>query len=222
MQRIIQDSAYNAEVVLGFLNNGILDVASWDNLDSQAGMIGTILLPELESNEEVVTDVDNPFVDLPSTYHKNLYQVTCNEQPSPIVILPNRKALLERWDGDLSHSGPVQDVAIAGSNLFYQPIPEEAINLTLWFYARPTLLIKHDPEDADDIPTCIPLEFHRDLLVNYAVKEIYDEIEDGIDGQKVNTKRYEGKYQQALAKFYQSIKHKSKEVPYIRRHAHFF
>lgn len=225
VQRVIQDSkAYPAEVVLGFLNQGLLDVASWDNLDPKLGIVGSILLPALEASGSVTTEPEIPYVDLPSDYHKELYQVSFDDQPSIPNILSNMRVFLEEYDGDLTNTGPIEDVTVVGSQLYFQPIPEEATELTLRYYAQPPLLVNYDPSETetDDIPICLPLEFHRGLLVNYALKEIYDEIEDGIDGQKLNTARYEIKYQQALSKLYQTIKHKSKQIPYVRRYAHFF
>jgi hypothetical protein len=233
VQRIVQDStAYPADVVLSFLNLALNDVSAWDNINPELGLVGNVLLPALETNDEVTTDVAttdpvhdaNPFVDLPADYQKNLYQVTFVDQTLITKIWPDMRSFLEEWNGDLTHSGPVEDVVIVGSKLYYQPIPETATDLTLWYYAKPTPLAQHDPADAetDDIPSCIPVEFHRDLLVNYALKEIYDEIEDGLEGPKVNTLNYRAKYQQGLQRLYWAVKHKSIQKTTIRRRAMFF
>jgi hypothetical protein len=137
---------------------------------------------------------------------------------------------LAGWDNRLDHSGPVSEVTIRGGDLYYQGIPGVPTELTLFYYRKPTLLVDYDPsgEDgeagdlADDIPDGIPEPFQKGLLVNYACKEIFDEIEDGMDGEKLNTQRYEAKYQAALAKLCKSIRHKSKQVPLVRRPARFF
>lgn len=247
VRRLIQDDSYGDEIILGFLNEGITEIAAWDNDDPKLGLVGNILLPALETSAVVTTSLTDPFVSLPANYGKNLYKVTFADQVSPIDILSNMRVMLEQWDDALTHEGPVEDVTVVGGRLYYQPIPTEATELTLWFYRLPTLLANFDPSGentgfmdsgdttfqgdddtgfidalSDDIPNCLPDHLHKSLLVSYAAKEIFNEIEDGIEGRKINTERYEGKYQQALTALYLGIKHKSKQIPMVRRHAHFF
>jgi len=247
VRRLIQDDSYGDETILGFLNDGITEIAAWDNDDPKLGLVGNILLPALETSAIVTTSLTDAFVALPANYAKELYKVTFAGQLSPIDILSNMRVMLEQWDDDLTHEGLVEDVTVVGGRLYYQPIPTEATELTVWFYRLPTLLENFDPSGentgfmdsgdttfqgdddtgfidalSDDIPNCLPDHLHKSLLVSYAAKEIFNEIEDGIEGRKINTERYEGKYQQALAVLYRGIKHKSKQVPKVRRHAHFF
>jgi hypothetical protein len=73
-----------------------------------------------------------------------------------------------------------------------------------------------------NVPSCIPEQFQHDLLVNYACKEIFDEIEDGIDGQKLQTANFAGKYQAALNALYKSITHRSQQRLARRREKSFF
>ena len=247
VRRLIQDDSYGDETILGFLNDGITEIAAWDNDDPKLGLVGNILLPALETSAVVTTSLTDAFVALPGNYAKGLYKVTFAGQSYQIEILSNMRVMLERWDDDLTNEGDVEEVTIMGGRLYYQPIPIEATELTLWFYRLPTLLANVDPSGentsfmdsgdttfqgdddtgfmdslADDIPYCLPVPLHKSLLVNYAAKEIFNEIEDGIEGRKINAERYEIRYQQALAALYRGIKHKSKQVPLVKRYAHFF
>lgn len=224
VRRIIRDDSYSAEAILGFLNQGILEVAGWDNDNPAFGLVGNILLPALESSATAATSTITDHVALPATYLKDLYAVTFPGQTRKVEVLSNMRVFLESWDYDLTREGPVEEVVVHGLDLYYQPIPATATILTLYFHAKPTLLVNYDPsgDDTDDTPSCIPDQFHRSLLVNYAAKEIFNEIEDGIDGQKANFPIYEGRFQAALAKLHASIRHKSKQVPLVRRSAQFF
>jgi hypothetical protein len=226
VRRLIQDDSYSDETILGFLNDGITEIAAWDNNNPELGLVGSILLPALETRDTVATSTTDSFVELPEDYMRNLYKVTFEGQTAEVHILSNMRVLLDEWDNDLTRTGggPVEDVTVMGNYLHYQPIPVVATELTLWYYALPTLLSRYDPggDDTDDTPSAIPAIFQKSLLVNYAAKEIFNEIEDGIESRKVNTERYEAKYQQALSMLYRSIKHKSKQIPYVRRHANFF
>jgi hypothetical protein len=47
-------------------------------------------------------------------------------------------------------------------------------------------------------PDGIPEFLHEDLLINYGAWKIFDQIEDGIDGQKVNTNYYKSLFMKAM------------------------
>ncbi len=66
--------------------------------------------------------------------------------------------------------------------LWYQKIPAEAESLMLILYKNPAEL-----EEDDDTPSDLPSSLHKLLLVNGASHLIYNEIEDGVEGEKINT-----------------------------------
>jgi len=69
----------------------------------------------------------------------------------------------------------------------------KAAPLTIHYFRLPV-----DMEDDDDTPDGIPTQFQKKLLVNYACKEIFSLIEDGIEGQQVNTAKHTGFFLSAL------------------------
>jgi hypothetical protein len=83
--------------------------------------------------------------------------------------------------------GQVVDVVVQGAELLYQGAAVDT--LTLRFYAAPT------SDEPDELPT----HLQKALLVNYACMEIYNLIEDGVEGAKTNTQAYERRYQRALS-----------------------
>jgi hypothetical protein len=222
VERRVRDASYAPEVILTFLNRGIVEIAGWKNTDPRLGLHGEILLPALETVATVATVIDEASVELPADYMKNLYLVG---QPggAPVSIHSSLRELMGEWYGSLANAGTVvRDVTITGDSLYYQPIPVEPLSLQLYYYRKPSALTMEDPAGITNVPSCIPDPFHVDLLVNYAVKEIYDEIEDGIDGEKLQTANYAMKYQATLNALYKSITHKSQQRLSRRREKSFF
>ena len=78
-------------------------------------------------------------------------------------------------------------VAVDGKILNFRPIPEEAEDLILHFYAKPKEL-----SAGDSFPDYIPAILQKEIFQNYALKEAYLQIEDGIDGVTPNTQKYGG------------------------------
>jgi len=105
--------------------------------------------------------------------------------PQPIVVFESLEALFDEYadDGVLANEeGSVEAVALEGSVLWYQKIPAAAETLTVIYSSDPALL-----EDDADQPIALPLVAQRNLLVYGAAAIIFDAIEDGIEGQKINT-----------------------------------
>lgn len=210
VQRKVRDASYGPDEILEILNEGIQEIAGWKNSRPEMGLMGDILLPALETSDTVTTATDSAMVALPDDFAKNLFHVS---QVGPAINIYSSVAqLLAEWDGVLTNTGTaVEDVTVQGANLVYQPIPTTAIELTLRYHRKPDVLTLEDASGITNVPSCLPEQLHYDLLVNYAAKEIYDEIEDGLDGQAVQTAKYTARYQQALNRLHKSITHTSRQ-----------
>ncbi len=222
VSRIVQDSSYGPDTILGFLNQGIWEIAGWDNDNPQLVVVGNMLLPALEAEAEVVTVPEESHVDLPANYMKNLYAVSYPGQCLPVNILAGMRVLLEKTLEHRTHVGPIEDVTVRGDSLHFHPVPAEATTLTVYFYEKPAVMTLEDAQGLTNVPSCLPDALHKPLLVNYAAREIFNQIEDGQDGQKINTIAYNDRFVIALAKLYRSIRHKSKQIQAIRRRTRFF
>lgn len=66
--------------------------------------------------------------------------------------------------------------------------------MELRFYGAVTPLTKDS-----HVPLAIPENLQRKLLCSYACAELFEDIEDGIEGPKVNTDKHRGKYNTTLA-----------------------
>ena len=85
---------------------------------------------------------------------------------------------------DLLKTGDVEAVAVEGNTLWYQYVPEDDLtSVTVMYYRAPELLSNNT-----DTPSDFPSFLHRKLFIYGAAWLIYNEIEDGIDGEKINTK----------------------------------
>ena len=204
------DSSYANEYLADLLNDGLRDVAAFS--DPINGF--EIFLSKLETSAVLTTSTSLNYVDLPANYHKNLYRVDSAAENNDILIFPNFKALKGYFDlSEWGDSGQVEAVTVAAGKLYYNKIPSTADSLTIHYYKQITLLTKET-----DIPFELPEHLHRELLVNYVCKELYSEIEDGVEGEAVNTKKYSSLYGQAIAKLYHWIgDEKSIKQPYRHR-----
>lgn len=154
-------------------------------------LAGKFNLLELEHTEDIMTDPNVNNVPVPANYMKNLWQ--CRSLTHNRLIKVHTSVInLGRWYSVIDQSGSVRGVAVKGRAFYYQRIPGSAETLRLTYYRYPDRLY-----DRDDKPTCLPPHLVEPLLVNYACKEIYSEIEDGEDKQ-VNTDRYTNKFNNAV------------------------
>ncbi len=150
-----------------------------------------VLFPLLEATGTVTTTPGQNLVDLPSAFSRNLFRV---KDPDGLDIdIYSSTGLLEddiRVVDDAGVvEGDVEAVALQAAQLFYAPSPADATVLSLRFYTAPTPL-----SVMDAIPICIPTAHRMNILCNYAKWQLFNDIEDGVDGEKINTRKYEAMY----------------------------
>jgi len=150
-------------------------------------------LPDLEISENVETKTDRAWVTLPANYHRKLNFCYSVAQNGRVKILKSLQHLKSKYPG-LIQTGNVWHVTQSGGRIYYQGIPSTVDTLTLGYYKLPPILNKDD-----ETPTFLPNHLHKKLLVNYACKELFSVIEDGVEGRKVNTSYHEGEGEKALA-----------------------
>lgn len=196
---IVDDPDWGDEEILEEINRGIMQIAAGG--DRGYGVTKLAPLPELISIATVDTDADAS-VAMPATYHRNLFLVA-NSSGVEVKLNSSFHKLLRRYPG-LSQSGNVDECAVKGKTLYYQPIPASAETLTLHFYRLPVLATYSQIETAT--PDGIPDHLHVSLLSNFALMEIFKTIEDGMEeaGQP-NTSLYTRRYKDSLQELYDFI-----------------
>ena len=179
--KTVQDPSIESDEILDLLNEGLIEIA------------GRVRLPGLETTAEVVTVLDEFQVALPADYQHGLFDCQDQDKYNPIRVLNSKRQMLAKY-GDLESSGLVRHVcAPAMDTLFYVPVPVEVRTLTISYYRLPDELTESES------PSCLPAQFHK-VLFRYACAVLFDDIEDGMEGAKVNTGRHESKYEELVAK----------------------
>lgn len=162
-----------------------------------------VLLTALESSGVVDTLIGSISVPIPADwlYHRNLFSCEV-EDNGPITVL-NSKEHLRRVYPDfetVKQPGPIEYVLISGQTIVYYPIPSSVVALVCDFYKRPETV--DTPLEGyscgHDLPGIIPIGLQPKILENYVCWQIWERIEDGIEGRKVNTAYYLGQFKEAL------------------------
>lgn len=170
----VQDDAYDEDTVIALLNQCV------------QGLSRRLVLPSLETEDTVTTVTDGPSVALPADFQRNLY--FCHDQSSSLntIEICNSKDQLSRYyDTRLTATGTVvRGVAVARPRLYYAPIPTVATVLTIRYQMVPGVIT-----ETTDLDTITPDGF-GDLWENYALWKLYSKIEQGMEGQKVDTTHY--------------------------------
>jgi hypothetical protein len=179
----VQDGSYSWEDVLKHFNSCLYELA------------GEFLFPELEQWSDVYTDPAINHIQLPADYMRNLRYVHSVTHNRPRIRIQGSVVQLFRWYSNLDRQGPVRQVAINGRQLYYQLVPSTAEQLRINYFSYPERLRRRD-----DKPTFLPAHIIEPLLVAYACRELFNEIEDALEGQKPNTTYWDKEYDKAKAK----------------------
>lgn len=173
VQDVIQDDAYDEDTILSLLNRAM-------------GLISSkVLLPGLEAMSSLATAPAVNVVSLTADYHRELFKAYNATTECGILLFSSTASLYRRCPRAVkAEVGDVKFVALTGKSLMIHAVPASAQDLTLWYYRKPVVLV----EDNDE-PDGLPPQFH-DMLSNYAAWKLFDKIEDGIEGKKVNTDHY--------------------------------
>lgn len=187
IESVIQDSSYDS-LIPTIINEAVLKIASGDKLPGKHELSPP--LPDLYTVDTIDTTLLSGVADLPTNFNRDVIQVL-NSDSEEIPIDPSVRKFLHRYPDQ--GGGSVFKCAVQGKRLLYRDIPTAAETLTIHYYKKPDTLAASTNE-----PDCIPVHLHRKLIVGYVCKEIFNEIEDGIEDPKTNTRHYETIYQTGL------------------------
>lgn len=108
----------------------------------------------------------------------------------PINIVPGLEVLMES-DPGLSETGDIESVAMEGNMLWYYKQPTTIITLGVLLLKAPVALALDRDTPPDMV---IPSYCHRGTLIYGAASLLWNILEEGVDGEKVNTVNYMTKY----------------------------
>ena len=177
---IIKDDSYSSSDVLRRMNKCLTLIAR------------ELAISDYEAVATVVTDVISNTVTLPPDFHFNLFDCRSDTHNRQIRVLDSRR-LIDRQLYRLDTGGSVFLVAQSGRNLYYQRRPAVAETLRLFYYRIPDQLV-----EGGEMPVYIPLDMQESLFTNFACWELFSRIEDGVEGDKINTIHYKKEFYEAL------------------------
>lgn len=163
-----------------------------------------IIFPSLDAEWQVTAVTTGPSVGLPVGFQRNLYQCHDGSHFTGSITVFNSKSQLSEqlFDPQLNRRGTrVQGVAAVGSRLYYSPIPAVETQLTIRGQSVPPPITA--TTNLDEI---IGIGFEG-IWENYALWKLYSQIEQGIDGKKVDTMYYMNLYLGLKDELPGSIKH---------------
>jgi len=171
VENIIQDSSFSIETLNGYINQCILYAGA------------QVDIPDLKRIDVVDTVLSQAYIGLTGLtggFSGKLNRVK-DADGNDIAIAANLDLLMDEYDMD--EVGDVETVALEGSTLWYQKIPETVETLTALYYRNPAILSTDDASPSD-----FPEHLHRNLFVHGTAWIIYDQIEDDAEEAKVNAR----------------------------------
>ena len=209
IQTGIQDDSFTVEGHIMPLINEALDLVAYDFC--HAGLASTAVIN--------IAAGDTGPAPLPEDYHHDVYRVENETFKRPVFVRSNIDVLAKLYD-ELESTGPIDDVAAEGDQLYFEPYPTTTDQrLKVYYYRKP---VEYESIDTDETPEWLPASFHKSLIVDYALKELWALVEDGIDGQKINTSFYNSTYLMGLGRLTRDTRRNPKQNPAIKRTARFF
>lgn len=181
----LQDSSYAREELLLDLNDLLLYVTA------------LYPLPSLQTSSTVTAVKDTDSVSLPDNYHHNLYRVENTTSGRVCKSVYNFKVLAQMHDG-LTVAGSVVDVSAENGILHYRKQPTVDETLKLYYNSKPTALT----DETTSTPSCLPGHLHDPILVSYILYDKFSEIEEDIQGQKINTYFYWERFLNGIQNLY--------------------
>ena len=172
IENIVQDDSFNSDTLNDYINQSIIYAGA------------QVDIPELKGINTVDTVLGQAYASLSGLtggFSGKLRRVK-DSDGNAICIYSDLALLMDAYP-TMDEEGEVEAVALEGSTLWYQDIPAAAETLTCLYYRNPTTLSLDN-----EIPSDFPTHLHRQLFVHGSAWMIFDQIEDGIEGEKVNTK----------------------------------
>jgi hypothetical protein len=169
----VQDSSYSVDDIVDILEKGLRYLS------------GKYTFPELEAHVNLETDTDANNIELPADFQKNLHYCRSITNNRNIEIYKSVRLLFRDFRIQ-DQNGRVIGVAVRGRRLYHQRIPSTPETLQVHYYRYPDPFVAYGGK-----PDWLPGHLVEPLLVAYACRDIFDEIEDGIEGNPVNTMKWE-------------------------------
>lgn len=160
-----------APFIKDYINDAIAEIAA--NFD----------LPTLKVLDpwELTVDSTSWYWEMPDGFQKKLFRCAYRGTDGKLreVKVFDRREDLEFKD-HTEVGTTVNAVAVTlvdGTNyLLIHPLPQNPVTLYLWGYKKPTPLVR-----PNDVPTCVPEEFHEAVIVPPVMIKCYELLQDQVE-----------------------------------------
>lgn len=188
---MVQDSN-RYEEVLGYVNTALTEATT------------EVMLPEFKCASSVSTVIDAPFVSLQThtdRYVAGVMKLFGTAMTDVKIYLSLDDMIVGEEITDVMTAGDiVKAVAVEGSNLWYYPVPTAPVTFAVLYYTTHPKLV-----DVDDSITLFPDHIQRMAVCSRAAAMCFDLVEDGIDGEKINTAAYNLKAKEGIQKLHEWV-----------------
>ena len=200
VQEIVKDGSFGPSFILSKLNDGLFDVCDLTNPPSL-----------VKHQEELEVAADEKYVAVPSDFFGSrlfgLYNQTDRIECKVVYRLADF-VHLSRLYADIKE---IKAACVKGRTIHLAGIPDHDTMLLISYMSEPAIFLS-EADTGEDIDY-LPQRIGENAIVAYAAKEIYAIIEDGVDGKKTNTEKWEAAYALELSKISSRFGIEVKEAP---------
>lgn len=180
---MVQDPSLDVDNLLLRLNTAQLAIAEEDG----------IYLPGLADGVASITATAGAmYADLPADYLKRFY-LAKNTTTGAVVMVFDNIGMMAQSLGiipSITNQGDVSSITVHAGRLLYQRTPTASQALTAMYYRRPIPMTESGNSYPDGhLGTRSPnvMDAFDRAIVHHAAWKIYEEIEQGLEGRKVDT-----------------------------------
>ena len=186
VQDLIKDGSFGPSFIIEKLNDGLAEVVQMTTPPDLVALDVELDLAPGDKTIAVPDDFYGPRI-------LKLYNRT-DDQPCAIVYRFVDFAHISRRFSGMG----VRAACLKGKTLHVSGVPAVATTLEMSYLREPTIFV--DQNDKGTEITYLPFRLGEQAIVTYAAWQIFDIIEDGIDGRKVNTEKAHAKFLDVVSK----------------------
>lgn len=177
----LQDSSFSPADLLAYIN-------------SCCGQLASVYsIPDLLFTKDIVVPASTPVFAAPGDFLRSIFHASNVTIKDKIEVVEEFSYFVEKFPlFDLT--GDVTHISWFGNSFYVQGAPVAEQTIRVMYYGSPKTLVESSE------PTFIPRHLHKDIFVNFVLAEAWNEIEDGIDGTKVNANKFASRFQLACLK----------------------
>jgi hypothetical protein len=180
---VVRDRRFDRPWYLRQVNRAMLAIAS------------RVLLPGLSGGKATVDTLTTDYqVDLPDDYHRELYLAKVGG--TPMKIYGNMGVMIAAGHHMDINRGSITAVTVNGAKLVYQSVPALVTEIEILYYRKPTEQEDKRTSIVDELGFEAAAEDPLDeAILAYVANIGFSRIEQGIDGQKIDTAYYADQFE---------------------------